>query len=44
MQEASGWPSSARTEEEKDVYIETFRAKLGITLERDKIAPNKALR
>lgn len=43
-QEADGWPSWVKTEDDKDRYIEDFYDREGIRLDRDKIVKNPALR
>ena len=42
--EASGWPSSCVTEEEKDDFIARFEKREGILLEKEKIKPNPGLK
>ena len=39
-QEASGWPSDCRTEEEKQRYIQDYYEKEGISLDYDQIKKN----
>ena len=43
-QEASGYPSWVKTEEDKDKYVDEYYTKMGIKLNKDKIAKNKGLR
>ena len=43
-QEADGWPSWAKTEEEKTLYLDEYFKKEGIKLDRNAIAKNPGLR
>ncbi len=43
-QQASGWPSWVKTEDDKDKYIASYKEHEGIKLDRDKIAKNPGLR
>ena len=43
-QEADGWPSWVKTEEDKDKYISDFKAREGIGLRKDHIKKNPGLR
>ncbi len=43
-QEADGWPSWVKTEEDKDQYIEDYEKNEGIHLDKEKIQKNPGLR
>ncbi len=43
-QEADGWPSWVKTEEDKDLYIEDYEKNEGIHLDKEKIQKNPGLR
>ena len=42
--EASGWPSDAKSEEEKDKFLQDYLEREGIQLERSKMEKNPAAR
>ena len=42
--EASGWPESVKTEEEKDAFIKECWDREGVLLEKDKIKKDPGLR
>uniref|UniRef100_A0A183CJ26 DNA-directed DNA polymerase n=1 Tax=Globodera pallida TaxID=36090 RepID=A0A183CJ26_GLOPA len=42
--EASGWPPEVKTEEEKQAFIDMYRGKYGIYLERENMKKNPGLR
>ena len=42
--EASGWPASCVSEEQKQEYLSDFQQKEGVKLDLVKIAPNPGLR
>ncbi|XP_055684231.1 uncharacterized protein LOC129790651 [Lutzomyia longipalpis] len=43
-QESSGWPKDAKSDADKERYIQEYLEKEGIQLEKDKIAVNKGMR
>ncbi|KAK0423370.1 hypothetical protein QR680_008108 [Steinernema hermaphroditum] len=43
-QEASGWPRSNMTDEEKDAYLQECEDKMGVRLDREKVIYNPGLR